>query len=216
MALAYRVVPVTPFQQNCSVIWCDQTLKAAVVDPGGDLDRVMAVLEKEGLTLEKILLTHGHVDHVAGTDELKRKSGVPVIGPHQADLFWIQMLPDICKQYGFPPALSFAPDQWLNDGDSVALGNETLEVIHTPGHTPGHVIFFHPGQSLAWVGDVLFQGSIGRTDFPQGDYDTLISSIRERLWPLGEGVTFVPGHGPNSTFGQERRSNPFVADQAFQ
>ncbi|MCL6414865.1 MBL fold metallo-hydrolase [Aestuariirhabdus sp. Z084] len=215
MALNYRVVPVTAFQQNCSVIWCDQTSKAAVVDPGGDLERILAVVEAEGVTLESILLTHGHVDHIGATEALSRQADIPVIGPHKADLFWIQMLPQICQQYGFPSAASFTPDQWLSDGDRVEVGNETLQVIHTPGHTPGHLVFYHQKQALAWVGDVIFQGSIGRTDFPQGDYDTLINSIRTSLWPLGDEVTFVPGHGPNSTIGKERRTNPFVSDATF-
>ncbi len=209
------IVPVTPFQQNCSIVWNETNRRAAVVDPGGDLDRVLAQLDKEGLTLEKILLTHAHLDHVAGTAELAKLKQVPIEGPHEADRFWIEGLPEAAQRYGFPPAEIFEPDRWLQHGDTVTIGGETLEVLHCPGHTPGHVVFFHRDVRVAWVGDVLFAGSIGRSDFPRGDQETLIRSIRERLFPLGDDVTFVPGHGPTSTFGDERRSNPFVADRRF-
>ncbi|MET0983963.1 MAG: MBL fold metallo-hydrolase [Steroidobacteraceae bacterium] len=209
------IIPVTPFEQNCSLIWNEENRRAAVVDPGGDLDRVLEQMDKEGLTLEKILLTHAHLDHAAATAELARMKQVPIEGPHRGDKFWIDALPQATRQYGFPPADSFEPDRWLEQGDTVTVGGETMEVLHCPGHTPGHVVFFHRGARLAWVGDVLFAGSIGRSDFPGGDHATLLSSIRERLFPLGDDVTFVPGHGPTSTFGQERSSNPFVADRLF-
>ncbi|HKQ81215.1 MAG TPA: MBL fold metallo-hydrolase [Steroidobacteraceae bacterium] len=209
------IIPVTPFEQNCSLIWNEENRRAAVVDPGGDLHRVLEQMDKEGLTLEKILLTHAHLDHAAATAELARMKQVPIEGPHRGDKFWIDALPEATRQYGFPPADSFEPDRWLEQGDTVTVGGETMEVLHCPGHTPGHVVFFHRGARLAWVGDVLFAGSIGRSDFPGGDHATLLSSIRERLLPLGDDVTFVPGHGPTSTFGEERTSNPFVADRLF-
>lgn len=209
------IIPVTPFEQNCSLIWNEENRRAAVVDPGGDLHRVLEQMDKEGLTLEKILLTHAHLDHAAATAELARLKQVPIEGPHRGDKFWIDALPEATRQYGFPPADSFEPDRWLEQGDTVTVGGETMEVLHCPGHTPGHVVFFHRGARLAWVGDVLFAGSIGRSDFPGGDHATLLSSIRERLLPLGDDVTFVPGHGPTSTFGEERTSNPFVADRLF-
>ncbi|MET0660093.1 MAG: MBL fold metallo-hydrolase [Steroidobacteraceae bacterium] len=209
------IIPVTPFEQNCSLIWNAENRRAAVVDPGGDLHRVLEQMDKEGLTLEKILLTHAHLDHAAATAELARMKQVPIEGPHRGDKFWIDALPQATAQYGFPPADSFEPDRWLEQGDTVTVGGETMEVLHCPGHTPGHVVFFHRSARLAWVGDVLFAGSIGRSDFPGGDHATLLSSIRERLFPLGDDVTFVPGHGPTSTFGQERNSNPFVADRLF-
>jgi hydroxyacylglutathione hydrolase len=209
------IIPVTPFQQNCSIVWNENNRRAAVIDPGGDLDRVLAQLDKNGLELERILVTHGHLDHAAATAELANLKGVPVEGPHQDDKFWIDGLPEATQRFGFPPAESFTPDRWLNQGDTVTVGGEELEVLHCPGHTPGHVVFFHRSQRVAWVGDVLFAGSIGRTDFPRGDYDTLIQSIREKLFPLGDDVTFVPGHGPTSTLGVERQSNPFVADRLF-
>jgi glyoxylase-like metal-dependent hydrolase (beta-lactamase superfamily II) len=214
MSLRAVIVPVTPFQQNCSVIWCDETNRAAVVDPGGDLDRVTAEIDKHGLAVEKILLTHAHLDHVGATADLADRLGVPVEGPHRDDLFWIEQLPEQARNFGFPPARSFEPARWLEQGDEVTVGNLRLDVRHCPGHTPGHVVFFEPQSKVAFVGDVLFQGSIGRTDFPRGDHPTLIHSIRENLFPLGDDVRFVPGHGPMSTFGDERRTNPFVSDRA--
>jgi glyoxylase-like metal-dependent hydrolase (beta-lactamase superfamily II) len=206
------VIPVTPFVQNCSLLCCEQTPSAVVVDPGGDLDRILAQAKREGVTIEKILLTHAHIDHAGGAAELARRLNVPIEGPQREDKFWIDALAQQGQMFGLPPAESFTPDRWLEQGDTVTFGNVELEVLHCPGHTPGHVVFFHRDSRLALVGDVLFQGSIGRTDFPRGDYQTLIRSIRERLWPLGDDVRFIPGHGPMSTFGEERHSNPFVAD----
>lgn len=206
------VIPVTPFQQNCSLVWCERTRKAALIDPGGETARLLGRIREEGLTLEKILVTHAHIDHAGAVATLAGDTGVPIEGPQREDRFWIDLLPQQGAAYGFPAAGVFEPDRWLEEGDQVTVGEEVMEVHHCPGHTPGHVIFFHAGARLAFVGDVLFQGSIGRTDFPRGDHATLIRAIRERLWPLGDDVTFVPGHGPTSTFGAERRSNPFVAD----
>jgi len=212
MSLKYRVIPVTPFEQNCTLLWCTETNKAAVVDPGGDLDRIRAAVEAEGVTLEKILLTHAHIDHAGRTAELAKSAGLPIEGPHKEDNFWIQGLAMQAQMFGFPAPEVFTPNRWLEDGDTVTVGNETLEVLHTPGHTPGHVVFFHRASKLAQVGDVLFNGSIGRTDFPKGDYNTLIHSIREKLFLLGDDVAFICGHGPMSTFGHEKATNPFVSD----
>ena len=210
--LRATVVPVTPFAQNCSVVWCERTLAGAVIDPGGDLDQVLAAARENGVRLEKILLTHAHIDHAGGTAELARRLGLPIIGPHRGDQFWIDGLPEQARMFGLPGCDKFAPDQWLDEGDRVQLGDVEFLVRHCPGHTPGHVIFHSAPDHVAFVGDVLFAGSIGRTDFPGGDYDTLIRAIREKLFTLGDDVQFVPGHGPMSTFGEERRSNPFVAD----
>lgn len=210
--LQYRIVTVTPFQQNCSLVWCDASRKAAVVDPGGDLPRIRAAIDAEGLQLEKILVTHGHIDHAGATAALAREFGVPVEGPQREEQFWIDAMEQQGRMFGFPHGERFVPDRWLDDGDVVHVGNERLEVLHCPGHTPGHVVFFSPSARLALVGDVLFAGSIGRTDFPKGDMNTLLRSIRGKLWPLGDDVAFIPGHGPMSTIGEERRSNPFVAD----
>lgn len=210
--LQVQVVPVTPFQQNCSVLICTATKKAAVVDPGGDLEQILRVVKNAGATLEKILVTHAHIDHAGAVAALAERLRLPIEGPHRDDKFWIDQLPLQGREFGFTGAAVFVPDRWLMEGDTVTFGNITLEVHHCPGHTPGHVIFFHPASKLAIVGDVLFRGSIGRTDFPRGDYATLIHSIRERLWPLGDDVQFIPGHGPLSTFGYERQTNPFVAD----
>ena len=191
MALKAAILPVTPFQQNCTLMWNDENMRGAVSDPGGDLPRIKQAAAEIGVTIEKIE------------------------GPHEDDLFLIEALPDQAAKYGFGPVGTFRPDRWLKDGDTVEFAGLTLEVRHCPGHTPGHVVFFHEPSRLAIVGDVLFQGSVGRTDFPRGDHNALVTSIRERLWPLGDDVTFVPGHGPLSTFGVERRTNPFVADENF-
>jgi glyoxylase-like metal-dependent hydrolase (beta-lactamase superfamily II) len=209
------IIPVTPFQQNCSLIWDEDSRQGAVVDPGGEIERMLAEADQRGLALEKILLTHAHLDHCAATAELAQARKLPIEGPQREDQFWIEALPEAAAQFGFPPARSFAPDRWLEQGDRVTVGGQTLEVLHCPGHTPGHVVFFHRGERCAWVGDVLFAGSIGRSDFPRGNHEALIRSIRERLFPLGDDVRFVPGHGPMSTFGAERRTNPFVADRLF-
>lgn len=210
--LKYRVIPVTPFQQNATLIWCDETRQGAVIDPGGDLDKILAVVEKETINLTAIFLTHGHIDHVGATAELSEKMGLPIEGPHIDDQFWIEGLAQQSRMFGFHSVKSFTPTRWLKDGDQVKLGNETLEVLHCPGHTPGHVVFYHAASGFAQVGDVLFNGSIGRTDFPKGNHSDLINSIRNKLFTLGDDVTFVPGHGPESTFGYERRHNPFVSD----
>ncbi|MBI2292923.1 MAG: MBL fold metallo-hydrolase [Betaproteobacteria bacterium] len=208
------IIPVTPLQQNCSLLVCKQTKKAAVVDPGGDLDRILDAVKAQGVELEKILLTHGHLDHCGGTAQLSKELGLPVEGPHIDDRFLIDNLPQQSLRFGLPQLEGFTPARWLLGGDTVRFGQVELQVRHCPGHTPGHVIFFSPKYRLALVGDVLFAGSIGRTDLPRGDHATLIRSIREQLWPLGEDVTFIPGHGPTSTFGEERASNPFVGDRA--
>jgi glyoxylase-like metal-dependent hydrolase (beta-lactamase superfamily II) len=209
------IVPVTPFQQNCSLIVCEATNRAALVDPGGEVDRLVDAVAKSGATLEKILVTHGHVDHCGGVAELAQRTGVPIEGPHREDSFWIDQLAKQATMFGVPGARGFTPDRWLDDGDTVTVGELKFDVRHCPGHTPGHVIFADPAHGIAFVGDVLFAGSIGRTDFPRGDHATLIRSIVERLWPLGDETQFVPGHGPMSTFGAERASNPFVGDAAL-
>ncbi|MFD0669380.1 MBL fold metallo-hydrolase [Ramlibacter sp. MAHUQ-53] len=208
--LRYLTLPVTPFQQNCSIVWDDQTQQAAVIDPGGDLDDLLEEVERRGLKLEQIWLTHAHIDHAGGTGELARRLGLPIIGPHEGDQFWIDGLPQQSVMFGFPKAEAFTPTRWLHDGDTVTLGHHTLDVRHCPGHTPGHVVFHSPEMNRAFVGDVLFAGSIGRTDFPQGNHQQLIDSITGRLWPMGDETVFIPGHGPESTFGRERQTNPFV------
>ncbi len=208
--LRYHTVPVTAFQQNCSIVWCDQTMAAAVIDPGGDLPELLAEVERRGLKLEQIWLTHAHIDHAGGTGTLARERGLPIVGPHPGDQFWIDGLAQQSRMFGFPPAEPFAPTRWLADGDEVQIGLSTLAVRHCPGHTPGHVVFHSAEISRCFVGDVLFAGSIGRTDFPGGDHATLIASITGRLWPMGDETVFIPGHGPESSFGRERRSNPYV------
>lgn len=215
MPLKVFVTPVTPFEQNCSVLVCERTHRAAVIDPGGDLDRIRAVLQKADATLEKILLTHAHIDHAGATAVLAREEDVRIEGPQQGDAFWIEGLPEQSRMFSFAEAETFTPDRWLENGDTVTVGECSLEVYHCPGHTPGHVVFFSREQRFAIVGDVLFAGSIGRTDLPGGDHQQLLDSIRGRLWPLGDDVVFVPGHGPRSSFGRERQSNPFVGDAQF-
>ena len=212
--LKAAIIPVTAYQQNCTLLWCTTTMRGAFCDPGGDLDALKAAAAQHGVTIEKLILTHGHLDHCGLAGELAQQLGVLIEGPHRDDAFWIDQLgPDTTKMG--VPSKTFTPDRWLIGGDTVTVGNLTLDVIHCPGHTPGHVVFFHAPSKLALVGDVLFQGSIGRTDFPRGNHGDLVNAITTRLWPLGDDIAFVPGHGPMSTFGHERKTNPFVADFAL-
>ena len=213
--LKAAIITVTPFQQNCSVIWKEDTKIAAVNDPGGDLETIEKFIEDQGLTLSKIFITHGHLDHAAGARELADKFNVDIEGPQIEDEFLTSTLEMQGKSYGMENAKNFTPDRWLNEGDQIELDGEKLDVYHCPGHTPGHVIFHHKESKLAIVGDVLFQGSVGRTDLPGGSMDALIAAIREKVLPLGDDITFIPGHGPISTIGQERLTNPYVADQLF-
>lgn len=204
------IVPVTPYEQNCSLWLCEETGKIAIVDPGGDIDLIKQQIAKLGGTPEVVFVTHGHLDHCSLARVLANELGVKVIGPHRGDDYWIDQLPQSAPMIGIHNLKPWRPDQWLNDGDVVGFGNQKLEVIHCPGHTPGHVVFYHRGEKLAAVGDVIFKDSVGRTDFPGGDWDTLEHSIKQKLFPLGDDVTFIPGHGPVSTFGEERVSNPYV------
>ena len=212
MSIHYQISPVTPFAQNCSLLWCDETQRGVVVDPGGDIPRILQAVEKNGVVLEKILVTHGHIDHAGAVADLAERLSLPIEGPQREDRFWIDGMPEQSQMFGFPAVRAFTPDRWLEHGDCVRFGHLELEVLHCPGHTPGHVVFYNAPGRLAIVGDVLFKDSVGRTDFPRGDFAALIASIRERLWPLGDDVAFIPGHGPMSTFGHERRSNPFCGD----
>lgn len=205
-----EVIPVTPFEQNCSLLCCPVSGRAALVDPGGDPDRLYAAVRDAGVEIEKVLVTHGHFDHVGAVAEVAAHYAVPIEGPHRDDLFLIEALPAWCAHFGFPEAQVFEPDRWLAAGDQVMVGEQRLAVRHCPGHTPGHVIFFHPVEQIAIVGDVIFQGSIGRTDFPRGDHATLIASIREQIFTLEDEVLLLPGHGPTTTVGEERAHNPFV------
>jgi glyoxylase-like metal-dependent hydrolase (beta-lactamase superfamily II) len=206
------LIPVTPLQQNCTLFWCTATNRAALVDPGGDLPRIKAAVAQQGVSLEKILVTHGHIDHCGQAGILAQELGLPIEGPHEADRFWIARAAEDGRTYGIAGA-PFEPDRWLVDGDRVSVGDLVLDVIHCPGHTPGHVVFHHASSKLAIVGDVLFQGSIGRTDFPLGNHQDLIDAITGKLWPLGGETMFVPGHGPMSSFAHERATNPFVGDR---
>lgn len=208
------IVPVTPLQQNCTLLWCTATNRGAFVDPGGDLDKLRAAVAQHGVTIEKILITHGHIDHCGQAGLLAKELGVPIEGPHEDDRFWIARLDEDGARFGVRGEV-FEPDRWLVDGDRVTVGELCFDVYHCPGHTPGHVVFHHAPSKFALVGDVLFQGSIGRTDFPLGNHQDLIDAITGKLWPLGDETVFVPGHGPVSNFGHERQSNPFVADRVL-
>jgi len=211
------IVPVTPYQQNCSLVWCTRTRRGAVIDPGGDLDRLRAAIAQEGVILEKVLLTHGHLDHASGAMRLARDfGGLPIEGPHKDDAFLLDALGRNAVRPGFAEAEDCTPTRWLQDGDTVRIGEVELGVRHCPGHTPGHVVFFHAGAKVAFVGDVLFAGSVGRSDLPRGNHQQLVESITTRLWPLGDDMHFVPGHGQMSTFGWERKTNPYVCDMALE
>ena len=207
-----KIIPVTPFEQNCSVVFCESTMRGALIDPGGDIEVLRNTIDSMEIKIEKILLTHGHIDHCGASAELKEILDIPIEGPHVDDQFWIDQLPEQGRQFGFPILKKFVPDRYLDEDDEVSFGDIRMKVKHCPGHTPGHVIFHEENERLAFVGDVLFRGSVGRTDFPRGDFSTLINSITTKLWPLGNDVTFIPGHGPTSTFGEERLSNPYVSD----
>ena len=210
MSLKVEIIPVTAFQQNCSLVWCDSPNEAALIDPGGNTELLLERIEAHGVQLKQILLTHAHIDHAGAAADIAEQHDIPIIGPHKADQFWIDKLSDQSRMFQFPEARPFVPQRWLNQGDEVQVGKETMQVFHCPGHTPGHVVFYHPTIGLLFVGDVLFQNSIGRTDFPQGDHATLIQSIHDNLMVLDDQVQFVPGHGPMSTIGQERQHNPFL------
>ncbi|WP_336969030.1 MBL fold metallo-hydrolase [Sphingobium aromaticiconvertens] len=212
--LKATLIPVTPLQQNCTLLWCTATMRGAFVDAGGDLPMLKAAAAQHGVRIEKLLVTHGHIDHCGQTGQLAAELGVPIEGPHEDDRFWIDRLGEDGAKYGIDGQV-FEPDRWLVDGDTVSVGELTLDVLHCPGHTPGHIIFHHAPSRLAIVGDVLFQGSIGRTDFPRGNHQHLIDAITGKLWPLGGETAFVPGHGPMSNFAHERRTNPFVADSVL-
>ena len=208
--LQYQIIPVTAFQQNCTLLWCDETNQAALIDPGGDIEKLLQAIHKQQLTLTKLILTHGHLDHVGGAAKLRERTGCPIVGPHTADAYRQNALPAQSEMFGFAHTDTFTPDDWLTEEDTVTIGNLSLQVLHCPGHTPGHVVFYHAPSQLAIVGDVLFNGSIGRTDFPQGNHTDLINAITKKLLPLGDAVKFIPGHGPMSTFGHERISNPYL------
>ncbi|WP_277979450.1 MBL fold metallo-hydrolase [Sphingomonas phyllosphaerae] len=212
--LRAAIIPVTPLQQNCTLIWCTATMRAAVVDPGGDLPKITAAIARAGVTVEKILLTHGHIDHAGAAKPLADSLGVPIEGPHEDDRFWLARLDEDGRQWGVEGTV-FEPNRWLVEGDTVRIGELVLDVYHTPGHTAGHVIFHHAPSNFAQVGDVLFQNSIGRTDLPQGNFPQLIESIVTKLWPLGDATAFIPGHGQPSTFAHERRHNMFVSDRVL-
>jgi glyoxylase-like metal-dependent hydrolase (beta-lactamase superfamily II) len=214
-ALRWTVVPVTSFEQNCSIVWCPGTSHGAVIDPGGDLDCILMAAEAENVCIEQILITHPHADHAGGAAELADRLAIPIQGPHRDDQFWIDRLGGPAHRAIAQAARAYVPDRWLTDGDRVAIGATEVEVIHCPGHTPGHVVYFHAGARVAFVGDILFRGRIGSTRLPLGDHIALLGSILGRIWPLGEDVTIVPGHGPLTTIGHERRTNPFVSDGAM-
>lgn len=208
--MQYQIIPVTPFQENCSIVWCDITKEAAIIDPGGEPDLLKKTVEKLAVNVGKILLTHGHLDHVGAAKELADYYDIDIYGPQREDQFLLDNLPHQCVQFGFPFCAAFEPDFWLNEGQTVQVGQISFDILYCPGHTPGHIVFINQKDRLAFVGDVLFNNSIGRTDFPRGNYADLIASIKNKLLPLGDDITFVPGHGPISTFGRERINNPFL------
>ncbi|MBN3342349.1 MBL fold metallo-hydrolase [Pectobacterium brasiliense] len=212
--MKYQIVPVTAFSQNCTLLWCEKTNEAAIVDPGGDAEKIKRAVADAGISVKQILLTHGHLDHVGAAAELAEHYQVAIIGPHTEDAFWLEGLPAQSRMFGLEECAPLMPSRWLQEGDEVNVGETTLAVFHCPGHTPGHIVFFDAESRLAQVGDVIFNGGVGRTDFPQGDHQALIASIKNKLLPLGDDVTFIPGHGPMSTLGHERKTNPFLREDA--
>ncbi|MBN3218591.1 MBL fold metallo-hydrolase [Pectobacterium polaris] len=212
--MKYQIVPVTAFSQNCTLLWCEKTNEAAIVDPGGDAEKIKRAVADAGISVKQILLTHGHLDHVGAAAELAEYYQVAIIGPQIEDAFWLEGLPAQSRMFGLEECASLTPSRWLQEGDEVSVGETTLVVFHCPGHTPGHIVFFDAESRLAQVGDVIFNGGVGRTDFPQGDHQALIASIKNKLLPLGDDVTFIPGHGPMSTLGHERKTNPFLREDA--
>ncbi len=209
------VIPVTPFAQNCSLIWDPATMEGALVDPGGDVEKIQQAVASHGVSIKKIILTHGHLDHVGGTLAVAKHYNAPIVGPHTGDKFWLDALMQQSQMFGFPPSTPFTPDQWLNEGDTISVGNLTLDVLHCPGHTPGHVALVEHTSNQVIVGDILFAGSIGRTDFPQGNHAQLLEAIRTKLFTLPDEMKVYPGHGPTTTIGKERTTNPFVADSKY-
>jgi hydroxyacylglutathione hydrolase len=208
------VIPVTPFQQNCTLLWCEATRRAVVIDPGGDLPDIERAIAEAKVTVDKIWLTHGHVDHVGGADELRAKLNVPIEGPHGSDQYLLDHVVDAALMFGIEGVANVTPDRWLEEGDRVEVGQLTFDILHCPGHSPGSVAFINAAQRLAIVGDVLFSGSIGRTDLPGGDHRQLLKSIRDKLLPLEDDVTVLSGHGPVTTIGRERATNPFIQQTA--
>ncbi|MCW7547405.1 MBL fold metallo-hydrolase [Photorhabdus sp. APURE] len=211
--MKYQIIPVTAFMQNCTLIWNEESKEAAIVDPGGEAEKLIAEIERRGLKLTQILLTHGHFDHVGATTEVAKHFNVPIYGPQQEDAFWIEGLQAQSRMFGIEECPSFEPDRWLNEGDELRVGGVDLSVLHCPGHTPGHVVFVNHEDKLIYMGDVLFKGGVGRSDFPRGNHQQLINSIKDKLLPLGDDYEFIPGHGPMSTLGYERQTNPFLQDE---
>lgn len=214
--LEIRIIPVTPLQQNCSLIWDRDTKEGVFIDAGGEADKLMQAADQFGVKIVKLWLTHGHLDHAGAAAEIRERTGAPIEGPHEDDQWLMDEIEEQGAKYGIVGGRNVVPDRYLKDGDTLSFGEHTFNVVHTPGHTPGHVVIYHDEGRFAFVGDVIFQGSIGRTDFPRGNHQQLIDSITTKLWPLGNDMRFVPGHGPLSTFGQERQTNGFVADSVLQ
>jgi len=208
--MKYHIIPVTSFSQNCSLVWCEKTGDAALVDPGGEAAKIIGEVAAKDVKVKQIMLTHGHLDHVGAAAELAAHYGVPIVGPHSEDSFLFEALPEQSRMFGLEDCQPFTPDQWLSQGDVVRVGEERFEVLHCPGHTPGHIVFYNRNAQLILMGDVLFRGGVGRSDFPRGSHQALMHSIRSQIMPLGDDIAFIPGHGATSTLGYERLTNPFL------